>query len=79
MPYDIPRPSGYRIQPFKLQDDEALVAAMAQQLLKARLAQARAASGGRGGGGGGKSGGSGKGEQWNNLCSVFQDYPYGRA
>ena len=42
MPYDIPRPYGYRIQPFKLQDDEALVASMAQQLLKARLAEARA-------------------------------------
>lgn len=55
MPYDIPRPSGYRIQPFKLQDDEALVATMAQQLLKARLMEARAAAGGgRGGGGGGK-------------------------
>ena len=54
MPYDIPRPYGYRIQPFKLQDDEALVASMAQQLLKARLAEARAAAGGgRGGGGGG--------------------------
>lgn len=57
MPYDIPRPYGYRIQPFKLQDDEALVASMAQQLLKARLAEARAAA--RGGGGGGR-GGSGK-------------------
>lgn len=54
MPYDIPRPYGYRIQPFKLQDDEALVATMAQQLLKARLAEARAAA--RGGGGGGRSG-----------------------
>lgn len=55
MPYDIPRPYGYRIQPFKLQDDEALVATMANQLLKARLAEARAAAGGgRGGGGGGK-------------------------
>ena len=53
MPYDIPRPSGYRIQPFKLQDDEALVASMAQQLLKARLAEARAAARGGGGGGGG--------------------------
>ena len=62
MPYDIPRPSGYRIQPFKLQDDEALVAAMAQQLLKARLAQARAASGGGGGGGGGGRGKKEKGE-----------------
>ena len=66
MPYDIPRPSGYRIQPFKLQDDEALVASLANQLLKARLMEARAAAGGgggrRGGGGGGKSGGSGKGE-----------------
>lgn len=59
MPYDIPRPSGYRIQPFKLQDDETLIATMAQQLLKARLAQARAAA--RGGGGGGRSGGKGKG------------------
>ncbi len=55
MPYDIPRPYGYRIQPFKLQDDEALVATMAQQLLKARLAEARAAAGGgRGGGGKGR-------------------------
>ena len=65
MPYDIPRPTGYRIQPLKLQDDEALVATMAQQLLKARLAQARAAAGGGrgggGGGGGGRSGGKGKG------------------
>ena len=60
MPYDIPRPSGYRIQPFKLQDDETLIATMAQQLLKARLAQARAASRGGGGGGGGR-GGKGKG------------------
>lgn len=60
MPYDIPRPSGYRIQPFKLQDDETLIATMAQQLLKARLAQARAAARG-GGGGGGRSGGKGKG------------------
>lgn len=60
MPYDIPRLSGYRIQPFKLQDDEALVATMAQQLLKARLAEARAAAGGgRGGGGGGGRGRSG--------------------
>ena len=58
MPYDIPRPYGYRIQPFKLQDDEALVASMAQQLLKARLAEARAAA--RGGGGGGGRGGSGE-------------------
>lgn len=57
MPYDIPRPYGYRIQPFKLQDDEALVASLANQLLKARLAEARAAA--RGGGGGGR-GGSGK-------------------
>lgn len=61
MPYDIPRPTGYRIQPFKLQDDEALVAAMANQLLKARLAEARAAAGGGGGGGRGKSGGKEKG------------------
>ena len=63
MPYDIPRPYGYRIQPFKLQDDEALVASMAQQLLKARLAEARAAARGGGGGGGGrgKSGGKEKG------------------
>lgn len=65
MPYDIPRPYGYRIQPFKLQDDEALVASLANQLLKARLAEARAAArggGGGGGGGGGRSGGKGKGE-----------------
>ena len=54
MPYDIPRPYGYRIQPFKLQDDEALVASLANQLLKARLAEARAAARGGGGGGGGK-------------------------
>lgn len=54
MPYDIPRPSGYRIQPLKLQDDEALIATMAQQLLKARLAQARAAARGGGGGGSGR-------------------------
>ena len=60
MPYDIPRPSGYRIQPFKLQDDEALIASLANQLLKARLAQARAAARGGGGGGGGR-GGKGKG------------------
>lgn len=62
MPYDIPRVSGYRIQPFKLQDDEALVASLANQLLKARLAEARAAA--RGGGGGGGGGGrSGKGKE----------------
>ena len=62
MPYDIPRPYGYRIQPFKLQDDEALVASLANQLLKARLAEARAAA--RGGGGGGGGGGrSGKGKE----------------
>ena len=60
MPYDIPRVSGYRIQPFKLQDDEALVASLANQLLKARLAEARAAARGGGGGGGGRSGGKGK-------------------
>lgn len=60
MPYDIPRPYGYRIQPFKLQDDEALVASLANQLLKARLAEARAAARGGGGGGGGRSGGKGK-------------------
>lgn len=56
MPYDIPRPYGYRIQPFKLQDDEALVASLANQLLKARLAEARAAARGGGGGGGGGKG-----------------------
>lgn len=61
MPYDIPRPYGYRIQPFKLQDDEALVASLANQLLKARLAEARAAA--RGGGGGGGGGRSGKGKE----------------
>lgn len=61
MPYDIPRPYGYRIQPFKLQDDEALVASLANQLLKARLAEARAAA--RGGGGGGGGGGKGRGKK----------------
>ena len=76
MPYDIPRPYGYRIQPFKLQDDEALVASMAQQLLKARLAEARAAARGGGGGGRGGSGepGKGKGEWIMRLDSATGRY-----
>lgn len=55
MAFDIPRVSG-AIQPNKIPDDTQLVAALAKQILAARLAQARAAAGG----GGGRSGGRGK-------------------
>jgi len=59
MAFDIPRVSG-AIQPNKIPDDTQLVAALAKQILAARLAQARAAaSGGRRGGGRG-NGSSGK-------------------
>lgn len=54
MAFDIPRVSG-AIQPNKIPDDTQLVAALAKQILAARLAQARAAAGGGGGRSGGRS------------------------
>lgn len=58
MAFDIPRVSG-AIQPNKIPDDTQLVAALAKQILAARLAQARAAAGG----GGRRSGGRGKSDK----------------
>lgn len=54
MAFDIPRVSG-AIQPNKIPDDTQLVAALAKQILAARLAQARAAAGGGGRRSGGRS------------------------
>lgn len=58
MAFDIPRVSG-TIQPSKIPDDTQLVAALAKQILAARLAQARAAAGGNGR----RSGGRGKSDK----------------
>lgn len=58
MAFDIPRVSG-AIQPNKIPDDTQLVAALAKQILAARLAQARAAAGG----GGRRSGRRGKSDK----------------
>lgn len=58
MAFDIPRVSG-AIQPNKIPDDTQLVAALAKQILAARLAQARAAAGG----GGRRSGGRDKSDK----------------